>query len=129
MVFRVKIKKEIFVFSAKEDFSSSLLVKILSTIAIVTLLATLPGWIMLVESYKLYVSLREIGIYVLNTTLLLLLIPLFAIAKPPATLQKVTGLKTKSKTVPTSRFLASISILSIIIALTTYLAITISGLT
>ncbi|MEM1555676.1 MAG: hypothetical protein QXM54_04025, partial [Desulfurococcaceae archaeon] len=95
----MKIKKEIFVFSAKEDFSSSLLVKILSTIAIVTLLATLPGWIMLIESYKLYVSLREIGIYVLNTTLLLLLIPLFAIAKPPATLQKVTGLKTKSKTV------------------------------
>lgn len=128
MVLKVRIKKELFAFSVREDFSSALLIKLLFAIALITLVATVPGWAMLIESYEAYVSLREIGVYLLNTTLILLLLPFFAVSKPPATLEKIMSMKTKGKTVPTSKFLASISLLSTIIALSVYLAIAFSGL-
>lgn len=128
MAFRMRIKKEIFRFAIERDFSGAVLIKILSAIAIAILVTTVPGWIMLVEARGTYVSLREIGIYLLNTVLFLLLIPFFALAKQPVILEKIS-LKTKGKTLPTSRFVASISLLSLTVALIAYLAIVISGLT
>lgn len=128
MAFIMRIKKDIFRFSIERDFSGAVLVKISSAITIAILVATVPGWTMLVEARETYVSMRELGVYLLNTVLFLLILPFFAIAKKPGVLEKI-GVKTKGKALPTSRFIASISLLSLTIALVAYLAIVISGLT